>query len=124
MRTSLICDAITMAHSHRNINGAIFHSGRSWQYTSVDFHDHLSSFEMMGSMGRTGVCWDNALAESFFASLKKELVYRTVFFTRKKARDAIAEYIAIFYNRQELHSGIDYRTPLEVFTTHNTSSAA
>jgi putative transposase len=124
MRTSLICDAITMAHSHRDTNGAIFHSDRGSQYTSIEFHDHLTNYEMTGSMGRTGVCWDNALAESFFASLKKELVYRTVFSTRKKARDAIAEYIEIFYNRQRLHSGIDYRTPLEVFTTHNTSSAA
>lgn len=124
MRTSLICDAITMAGSHRTINGAIFHSDRGSQYTSTEFHDHLAGYKMTGSMGRTGVCWDNALAESFFASAKKELVYRTVFSTRKKARDAIAEYIEIFYNRQRLHSGINYQTPLEVFTTYNTNEAA
>ena len=124
MRTSLICEAVTMAHTHRDINGAVFHSDRGAQYTSIEFYDHLTTYKMTGSMGRTGVCWDNALAESFFASLKKELVYRTVFSTRNKARDAIAEYIEIFYNRQRLHSGIDYQTPLEVFTTYNTSFAA
>ena len=65
-------------------------------------------------MGRTGVCWDNALAESFFAALKNELVHRTVFPTRSRARQAIAEYIEVFYNRQRLHSGLGYKTPLEV----------
>lgn len=124
LRTSLICDAVSMAASHRNINGALFHSDRGSQYTSGEFHDHLADLEMTGSMGRTGICWDNALAESFFASLKKELVYRTAFPTRKRAGDAIAEYIEIFYNRQRLHSGIDYRTPYEVFVTHNTRLAA
>jgi putative transposase len=125
MRTELICDAITMAHSHRDIaRGAVFHSDRGCQYTSDEFARHLCRYRMVGSMGRTGVCWDNALAESFFASLKKELVYRTVFSTRKKAYDAIAEYIEVLYNRQRLHSGIGYRTPLEALTEHETRSAA
>ena len=79
---------------------------------------------MTGSMGRTGVCWDNALAESFFASLKKELVHRTVFSTRKKGRDAVAEYIEVFYNRQRLHSGLGYRTPLEAYEEYQTPKAA
>ncbi len=65
-------------------------------------------------MGRTGVCWDNAMAESFFAALKNELVYRTVFPTREAARRAIAEYIEVFYNRQRIHSALGYKTPLEV----------
>jgi transposase InsO family protein len=69
---------------------------------------------MTGSMGPTGVCWDNALGESFFGMLKNELVYRTAFPTRRHARNAIAEYIEVFYNRQRLHSGIGYRTPAEV----------
>ena len=125
MRTELICDAVTMAHSHRDIApGAVFHSDRGCQYTSDEFARHLRRYGMVGSMGRTGVCWDNALAESFFASLKKELVYRTVFSTRKKAYDAIAEYIEIFYNRLRLHSGLGYRTPLEALTAHETRSAA
>lgn len=71
---------------------------------------------MTASMGRTGVCWDNALAESFFAALKNELIHRTVFPTREKARTAIAEYIEVFYNRRRLHSGLGYKTPLEVAT--------
>jgi putative transposase len=87
MRTELVCDALTMAHSHRTfVDGAIFHSDRGCQYTSAELATHLKSLNMVGSMGRTGVCWDNALAESFFASLKKECVHRTVFSTRKKAR--------------------------------------
>ncbi len=65
-------------------------------------------------MGRTATCWDNALPESFFASLKNELVYPTAFPTRKKARLAIAEYIEVFYSRERLHSAIGYRTPAEV----------
>ena len=77
---------------------------------------------MTASMGRTGVCWDNAMAESFFAALKNELVYRTVFATRDQARLAIAEYIEVFYNRQRLHSGLGYKTPLEVATEYQQNS--
>lgn len=65
-------------------------------------------------MGRTGACWDNAMAESFFAALKNELVYRVVLSTRKKARRMIAEYIEVFYNRIRIHSGLDYQTPAQV----------
>ena len=79
---------------------------------------------MVGSMGRTGVCWDNALAESFFASLKKELTHRTVYSTRKKAKDAVANYIEVWYNRLRLHSGLGYRTPLEAFQQYQTPEAA
>jgi transposase InsO family protein len=115
MRTSLVCDAVSMASRNGRIRpGAVFHSDRGAQYTSAEFADHLSSLGMSGSMGRTGVCWDNALAESFFSMLKNELVYRTVFSTRHRAMDAIAEYIEVFYNRQRLHSGLGYRTPSQV----------
>ena len=125
MRTSLVCDAVSMANRHRPIvPGAVFHSDRGCQYTSGEFATHLESLNMIGSMGRTGVCWDNALAESFFASLKKELVHRTVFSTRKKARDAVAEYIEVFYNRRRLHSGLGYRTPLEAYEQYQTPEAA
>ena len=125
MRTSLACDALSMAERHcRILPGAIFHSDRGCQYTSGEMATHLKALGMVGSMGRVGVCWDNALAESFFASLKKELVHRTVFPTRKKARDAIANYIEIFYNRQRLHSGLGYQTPLEVFEQFQSPEAA
>jgi putative transposase len=86
--------------------------------------EHLAYFGMSGSMGRTGVCWDNALAESFFGMLKNELVYRTAFPTRRHARQVIAEYIEMFYNRQRLHSGIEFRTPAEVRESFETAEAA
>ncbi len=125
MRTSLVADSLSMADRHRVIvDGAIFHSDRGCQYTSSELAEHLGSLGMVGSMGRTGVCWDNALAESFFASLKKECVDRTVFSTRKKARDAVADYIEMFYNRQRLHAGLGYQTPLEVFESYQTQEAA
>ena len=115
MRTDLICDALTMAASRHHLGeGAIFHSDRGCQYTSAQFAKHLDSLGIVGSMGRTGVCWDNAMAESFFAALKNELVYRVVLPTRKKARRMIAEYIEVFYNRIRIHSGLDYKTPHEV----------
>lgn len=122
MRTDLICDAITMAANKLDLPAdAVFHSDRGTQYTSAQFALHLKHFDITASMGRTGVCWDNAMAESFFAALKNELVHRTVFPTREKARRAIAEYIEVFYNRQRLHSGLGYKTPLEVLTEHQQS---
>jgi putative transposase len=69
---------------------------------------------MRASLGRTGICYDNALAESFNSMLKIERVYRTVYPTRKKAREDVANYIELFYNRRRIHSGLDYRTPQEV----------
>ena len=114
MRTSLVTDALDMARQTINLNpDCIFHSDRGSQYTSGDLAEYLKANGMLGSMGRTGVCWDNALAESFFAMLKNELVYRTVFPTRGKARSAIAHWIEIVYNRKRLHSGLGYRTPYE-----------
>ena len=115
MRTDLICDAITMAAGNVDLApGAVFHSDRGTQYTSTQFAAHLTKHGLTGSMGRTGVCWDNAMAESFFAALKNELIYRTAFTTRQSARRAIVEYIEVFYNRIRLHSGLGYRTPHEV----------
>ena len=125
MRTELVCEALSMADTHRPIvAGAVFHSDRGCQYTSGELARHLEGLGMVGSMGRTGVCWDNALAESFFASLKKELVDRTAYSTRKKARDAVAYYIEVWYNTLRLHSGLGYRTPLEAFEQHQTPEAA
>ena len=74
-------------------------------------------------MGAVRQCWDNALAESFFGSLKNELIHRTVFSTQAKARAAVAEYIEVFYNRTRLHSGLGYRTPSEVLAEHRQISA-
>jgi transposase InsO family protein len=115
MRTSLICDALDMAaRNHSLAVNCIFHSDRGTQYTSTEFGAKLTTLKMRQSLGRTGCCYDNALAESFFASLKNERVHRTVYPTRKKAKHDIAHYIEIFYNRQRLHSALGYRTPHEV----------
>jgi len=119
MRTSLVTDALDVARRNFGLaEGCIFHSDRGSQYTSTDLATYLTEHELRGSMGRTGVCWDNALAESFFAVLKNEFVHRTVFPTRKKAVDAIAHWIEIRYNHKRLHSGIGYRTPLEAHNAY------
>ena len=124
MRTSLICDAISMAAGRGGLEPkAIFHSDRGSQYSSADFASHLGAFNLRGSMGRVGQCWDNALAESFFAALKNELVCRTVFATKTIARRAVAEYIEVFYNRTRLHSGLGYKTPAEVAAEYHQYAA-
>jgi transposase InsO family protein len=120
MRTDLIKAAITMAANRLQLPaGAVFHSDRGSQYTSSDYAKHLAELGVTASMGRTGVCWDNALAESFFGALKNELVHRHVFPTRKRARRAIAEYIEVFYNRVRIHSTLGYKTPHEVLTEYH-----
>jgi transposase InsO family protein len=119
MRTDLVIDALAMARRNHDLaEECIFHSDRGTQYTSAQLRDYLAKHNMRSSMGRTGICWDNALAESFFAALKNELVYRTAFPTISHARKAVAFYIEVFYNRQRLHSGLGYRTPHEVHTDH------
>jgi transposase InsO family protein len=125
MRTDLICDAITMAATNVEfVSGAVFHSDRGSQYTSEQFRTHLAGHGLSPSIGRTGVCWDNAMAESFHGALKNELVYRTAYPTRRHARTDIAEYIEVFYNRQRLHSALGYRTPIEVHQEFLTMQAA
>jgi putative transposase len=116
MRASLVIDALNMAAGNISLpEDPIFHSDRGTQYTSAEFRAALARQGITQSVGRTGQCWDNALAESFFAALKNELVYRTAFPTREHARKAVARYIEVFYNRRRLHSGLDYRTPQEVY---------
>ncbi|MEU8347998.1 IS3 family transposase [Spirillospora sp. NPDC048832] len=115
-KTSLITAALdSAAGSIRIEEGCIFHSDRGSNYTSDEFGRHLSKkYGMRRSVGRTGVCWDNAMAESFFGALKNEWLNRMVFATRAKARRAVVQYIESFYNRRRLHSANGYRTPLEV----------
>lgn len=114
MKTPLITAAVGKAVVAGLVNrGAIFHSDRGSQYTSEDFYLCLEGHDMHSSVGRTGVCWDNAMAESFFASLKKELVNRVSFPTRKAAMDEISKYVEVFYNRRRIHASIGYNTPLE-----------
>ena len=125
MRTCLVTDALDMARrNHAIAPEAIFHSDRGTQYTSEKLRAYLEAANMRGSMGRTGVCWDNALAESFFATIKNELVHRTAFPTISHAAKAVARYIEVFYNRQRLHSSLGYRTPLDVQTSHQNYTTA
>lgn len=115
MRTELVTEALDMAaRNHHLQKDCIFHSDRGTQYTSSDFAKKIEELDMRASLGRTGICYDNALAESFNSMLKVERFYRTVYPTRKKARQDVANYIEVFYNRQRIHSGLDYRTPQEV----------
>lgn len=118
MRTSLIVDALDMAVDSGHVQnghkrGVVFHSDRGSQYTSAEFSEHASTRGVTLSCGQTGVCWDNAVAESFFATLKNEMYHHEWFPTRRAARFAVAEYIEVYYNRQRLHSTLGYRTPAE-----------
>ena len=111
-RTPLIKEAVRMAA--RNIalpEGAVFHSDRGSNYTSAEFAAELAALGIRQSVGRTGICYDNALAESVNGTLKVELVHRTVYSTRNKARQDIARWIELRYNQARLHSGLGYRTP-------------
>jgi transposase InsO family protein len=115
MRASLPIEALEMAaRNHRLEPGCIFHSDRGTQYTSKEFRRVLKRLNLRGSMGRTGVCWDNAMAESVFASIKNELTHHARYETFAAARLDIANYIELFYNQIRLHSGLGYRTPNEV----------
>jgi putative transposase len=114
-KTPLITEAIQMAARNLDLpEGAVFHSDRGSNYTSDEFAKELKKLNIRQSVGRTGICFDNALAESVNGTLKVELVYRTVYPTREKAREDIARWIELRYNRTRLHSGLGYRTPQEV----------
>ena len=116
MRTSLVCQAIDMAVRRCPVERGVtvFHSDRGSQYTSQRFLDHLKGYGIRPSVGRTGVCWDNAWAESFNATLKNERVHRMVCPTKDKAVSDIASWIELRYNHVRLHSALGYRTPNEV----------
>jgi putative transposase len=114
-KTPLIEAAIHMAaRNHRLADGAIFHSDRGSNYTSTQFAQTLKTHNLQQSVGRTGICYDNAMAESFFAALKNERVHRTQYPTRAHAYRDIARYIELRYNSRRRHSGLDYRTPQQV----------
>ena len=125
LRTKLVTDALAMAIDGGHVTkDAIFHSDRGTQYTSAEFDAFTSRNCVRRSRGRIGVCWDNAAAESFFATLKNEMYYRHTFATRARARFAVAEYIEVFYNRRRLHSTLGYRTPFEALTDYRAAATA
>lgn len=125
MRTSLVTDALAMAITHGHVQpGAVFHSDRGTQYTSAEFARFCQANGIRPSVGKTGVCWDNAAAESFFGALKNEMYYRRAWPDRARARFAIADYIEVFYNRRRLHSTLGYRTPFEALTEFQAAATA
>jgi transposase InsO family protein len=124
-KTSLISAAIRMAGRNLDLpEGAVFHSDRGSNYTSAEFAGVLKELNIRQSVGRTGICFDNALAESVNGVVKVELVHRTVYDTRQKAYDDIARWIELRYNRTRLHSALGYRTPQEVMDEYLNGQAA
>lgn len=114
-KTWLISEAIERAAANMELpEGAIFHSDRGSNYTSQEFAETLDALGILQSVGRTGICFDNAMAESFFGVLKVERVHRTQYPSREHARRDIARYIEFRYNTRRIHSGLGYRTPQEV----------
>jgi putative transposase len=115
MRTDLVLTALESSLGQRipSTAGLVFHSDRGGQYASHDYRAALKTAGITCSMSRRANCWDNAVAESFFGTLKTELVYRHTFQTRKEARTTIAEWIEVFYNRQRIHSSIGYVSPVQ-----------
>jgi transposase InsO family protein len=114
MRTELVLEALGMAVGQRLPNGRlVHHSDRGSQYASAVYRQVLAEHDITCSMSRAGDCWDNAVVESFFGTLKVELVDTRPWPTRRAARSAIHEYIAVFYNRQRRHSFLGYLTPAD-----------
>lgn len=103
--------------------GLLQHTDRGSQYTSREYREELERHGIIVSMSRTANCWDNAVAESFFATLKKELIHRRTWQDLAEVRAAAFDYIEVFYNRRRLHSTLAYRTPLEVETEYASIAA-
>ncbi|MER6514403.1 IS3 family transposase [Nonomuraea sp. NPDC001636] len=123
-RTELMKDAIRMAASTGLLQrGALFHTDRGTN-TPDEFGRFLTGLGIRRSVGRTGVCYDNAMAESFFSALKNEWLHRFLFTTRAKARRQVIRYIEGFYNHRRLHSALGYRPPLEVLNESLATLAA
>ncbi len=110
----LVLAALQMAVTNRAIpSGLIYHSDHGSQFTSQTGQDWLTQRQITASMGTVGDCYDNAVAESFFSTLKRECVHRYHFKTRKEAQTVIFEYLEVFYNRQRLHSTLGYHSPVD-----------
>ena len=118
--TALVLKALAMALLHRQppVN-LLFHSDRGVQYASHDYRQALKAAGLVASMSRKGNCYDNAAMESFWSTLKLELVYRRDFVTRSQARTQIFDYIESFYNRQRSHSTLDFQSPVDFELLNN-----
>jgi len=114
MKTSLVNDALLMALRHRRPStGLIWHTDRGSQYASKSHRKLLSTNGISQSMSRKGDCWDNSVAESFFHTLKTEMTFHYSFSTKEEAKQAVFEYIEVFYNRKRLHSSNQYMSPVD-----------
>lgn len=114
MRTELVTAALDMATTHRQPPaGVIFHSDRGTQYTSSEFAQYCARNGIRRSLGRTGICYDNAVSESFFATYKKELIHTRPWPTLKQLKNATFDWIETYYNAQRRHSTLEYLTPRE-----------
>jgi transposase InsO family protein len=123
MRTELVTDALEMAFTQRRPPaGLIFHSDRGCQYTSADYTHLARDHQVVLSVGRKGECWDNAVAESFFATIKRELIDTRVWPTRTSLHRAIFDYIEGWYNTRRLHSALGYLSPTSYEGTHQTAN--
>src|SRR5262245_24482646 len=113
MRAELVTQALSMAIGQRQpAAGLIMHTDRGSQYGAESYRQLLTQHGMQPSMSRKGTCWDNAVAESFFHTLKTELIYLEDFDTHEQAQTVVFEYIEVFYNRQRCHSANGYLAPL------------
>lgn len=126
MRAELVLEALSAALGSREPSeeGLLFHSDQGSQYKATRVREALDDAGISCSMSRRGNCWDNAVAESFFATLKREHVYRKIFLTREDAITSIAEWIEVFYNRQRRHSTIGYCSPVECERNYYSENAA
>lgn len=116
MTTDLVIESLNMSLTRQGlatVSELTAHSDRGSQYASDAFTDKLAAHQIKASMSRKGNCYDNAFVETFFRTLKVELIYRTKFKTRAEAKAAIFEFIEVWYNRQRLHSSLGYQTPIE-----------
>jgi putative transposase len=119
MRTELVADALKMALRNRcPLDGLVFHSDRGCQYTSADYSELARLNGVVLSIGRKGECWDNAVAESFFATIKRELIDTRAWPTRRGLHRAVFDYIEGWYNVRRLHSSLDYNSPTEWEAIH------
>ena len=113
MKTSLVNDALKMAiHTRKPSRGLLWYTDRGSQYASYEHKDLLTQYGIVQSMSAKGNCLDNAVAESFFHTLKTELTHHEVYHTRRQAKQSIFEYIEVFYNRERIHSANNYLSPM------------
>ena len=125
MRTELVMRALSMALGNRQLEGEILHhSDRGSQYASYLYQQALKENGLVCSMSRKGDCYDNAVVESFFGTLKTELIHRQTWPTRASARSAIHDYIEIFYNRKRRHSSLGYCSPAEFEAAYENANVA